>query len=138
LQEGSLNVRITDDGCPPEFQKLGTKRGTKRLDEKTFSPEFVIPKDLIRNNKLGPTPENPDGGDAQVWSAKLVVDGTGATVNCWVVRRMGSALYRDLEIVSERHLRTDLNIEDGTQVTVYLQGQWNQPSNGSALDIGQN
>lgn len=125
LYPGSLNVRIREDGYPPEFSRLGTLPGVCRLDEKRFQPTFVIPRDRIANNLLGPTPRHQDGGDAQVWRAQITVVDSGAAESCWLVRRIGSGLSKDLELVSHKFLRLELDLVDGTAVRVEVKGKWN-------------
>lgn len=123
LHPGSLNVTVDDDGFPTNWDEFGALPRVKRLDSKLFLPEFVIPGPTIENNDR--TPETTgivDGGDAQVWRAKLRVDETGNEIDCWLVRRIGSGVARYLEIVSEFYLRDKMELVDGTKVTVIVAG----------------
>jgi hypothetical protein len=123
LYRGSLNVTINDDGFPTKWDRFGKLPKVKRLDSKLFAPEFVIPGRTIENNILTPQRTGlPDGGDAQVWRANLRVDETSEEVDCWLVRRIGSGVGNYLELVSESFLRSKLNLEDGTRVTVTVTG----------------
>lgn len=121
LCPGSLNVRIHK--YPEAFDDRGIKRATTALDAAQFIPEFEIPREMLANNRLGPKPRVPRGGDAQVWRAVLEVIETGEKLNCWVLRRFGSGLADQLELVSEEKLR-DRGIQDRQRVNVVLQGRW--------------
>lgn len=111
LEPGSLNALIRADGYPDSFDSFGSAPGMKRLDEGLFVPEFVIPKTEIKNNTKG---------DAQVWRARISVPGTGDDVDCWALRRIGSGIARQVELVSEVHMRTEFHLEDGSEVVVTL------------------
>lgn len=121
---GSLNIRINEDGYPKEFSQLEYPNNIKILDKIGFQPEFIIPGNLIKNNKLLPTPEYLNRGSAQVWKALLTNKHSEEAVCCWVVRRFDSGLYRDIELVSHIHLRKKLKLENGNNVEVCISGQW--------------
>lgn len=109
LCPGSLNAGVSS--FPPEFDALGVGEGLKKLDEGKFRPEFVIPKAKIKNNSRG---------DGQVWRARLRVSNSGAEVECWVFRRIGSTIKRQIELVAADHLRQKLNVNDGTEIVVTI------------------
>lgn len=124
LAKGSLNIRISEDGYPEVFSRLGYKNNIKMLDEIGFQPEFIIPGQLIKNNRLSPTQEYPNRGSAQVWRAVLTNKHSGEYIHCWVVRRFGSGLFRDIELISDTNLRKKLKLENGNNVVVCISGQW--------------
>jgi len=126
LVKGSLNICIDEDGYPEEFSNLGHQNDTSILDKTQFQPEFIIPGNLIKNNKLVPSQECHNRGNAQVWRATLTKKCSGDSTNCWVVRRFGSTIYRDLEIVSDIHLRNHFKLENGDRVIVLMFGQWDK------------
>lgn len=102
LVPGSLNVHVTR--YPDEFQSRRLPREVKVLDRCGFQPTFIIPQNAMRNNKLLPDEKRPRRGTAQVWRATITLDGQPETA-CWLLRRIGSGLGHDLELVSERELR---------------------------------
>ena len=123
LQPGSLNVfiEIYPEGFRPP---VGRSEGAYRLDNQNLPCAFMIPGDQITQNKLiyqgGPSP-------AQVWRARIEVLDKGLSIDCWVLRRLGSnAGYNNqggnvLEIVSDKHLRTEYGLEeDGHRVALTL------------------
>jgi hypothetical protein len=124
LLRGSLNIRINEDGYPEEFSRLGYQNNIKMLDKIGFQPEFIIPGQLIKNNKLLPTPEYPNRGSVQVWRAVLTNKHSEEYIHCWVVRRFGSGLFRDIELVSDTCLRKKLKLENENNVVVCMFGQW--------------
>lgn len=97
LCPGSLNARIT--GYPPEFATRRLALSTKTLDIAGFLPAFTIPQAQMGNNKLIPIPAMPVRGTAQLWRALL--DANGQSAKCWVLRRFGSGLADQLELVSD-------------------------------------
>lgn len=125
LQPGSLNVKISADGYPKELLSRCNGELVQKLDSQMLSPEFEIPRNAIQNNKLKPKPDKPRGGDAQVWRASLIVPNRQVPFDCWVLRRFGSRIREQLEIVSDIHLRTELGLVNGTAVVVHLYGTWN-------------
>lgn len=120
LHPGSLNITINDDGYPSEFAKLQTQDKVKNLDSKIFPPAFTIPHAKIKNNTLKPCSEMSDKGTAQAWRANLKPEASDSSHFVWIIRRFGSGLGKQLEIVSEVHLRNALLLKDGTKVTVEL------------------
>ena len=111
LQPGSLNVLIEEypNGFKPP---CGRTEGVYRLDDQSFRCAFFIPGDHIANNELmyqgEPSP-------AQVWRAKLDVPDKALSINCWVLRRMGSNVGSGLagnvlEVVSDKHLRSEFDL----------------------------
>lgn len=121
LYAGSLNVRI--DQYPVEFRQHGLADTVVELDTGRFAPEFEIFRDELGNNQLGPRPDAPRGGDAQVWRAKISVPGAGPIYKCWALRRFGSRVGEQLEFVADQRLR-DLGLKDGQRVLATLLGVW--------------
>ena len=121
LQPGSLNVRIDDNEYPPELLAHKPFNGVPTLDSGLFQPAFVIPQDRMTNNKLTPLPDMPQRGSAQVWRATLVVGHLSAPYSAWVLRRFGSRVGPQLELVSDVHLRDTLSLKDGMEATVALE-----------------
>ncbi len=121
LHPGSLNVSV--DLYPPEFMNRGLRSRVSELDQGRFVPEFEILRNQFRNNKLGPRPGVPRGGDAQVWRAQLSHAGGGPIIKCWALRRFGSQVGEQLEFVAERRLR-DFGLYDGLRVEMALLGEW--------------
>ncbi len=118
LCPGSLNVRVSQNGYPSFFREHQLPNSVASLDARCFPGHFEIAQDQLGNNKLVPTKINPQKGTAQVWRAHLTTDDN--EVSCWVLRRYGSGLTDQLEIVSDRHLRTEYHLKDGQKVTVRL------------------
>ncbi|HKI17144.1 MAG TPA: hypothetical protein VKA15_04665 [Isosphaeraceae bacterium] len=118
LTPGTLNIAIHDDGFPIDFEQLGKGDGLKKLDERNFRPELAIPPWRIVGNTLQPTPDEPVLGSAQVWRAELEVASTGEVATCWMLRRLGSDIVSQIELVSDEHLRRRLNLCDGMVVKV--------------------
>ena len=121
LCPGSLNILINEypPGFKPPKERVG---GVYKLDDQTFRCAFVIPGDLIANNELmyqgRPSP-------AQVWRARLEVSDKGSSIDCWVLRRMGSNVGYQmpgdiLEVVSDKHLRSELELQDGQPVLLTM------------------
>lgn len=122
LFPGSLNVRVI---CyPPEFASRGLRSSTKVLDTAGFEPELVIPQAKMINNKLTPTVAFPTRGTAQVWRASIITE--GRMIECWVLRRIGSGLADQIELVSEIKLRARLGVgrEREWPARVIMQGRW--------------
>ena len=121
LQPGSLNIRVDHKGYPPELTTCDPFLGIKTLDRKLFAPAFLIPQNKMQNNKLKPCAEMPDQGTAQVWRALLHTGQGSSTYAVWVLRRFGSNVGEQLELVSDVHLRKTLSLADGMATTVELQ-----------------
>ena len=118
LCKGSLNVRIKPEGYPELFEELGLPKTTKSLDQRPIKCSFEIGQSEFGNNKLAPMDAMPHRGSAQVWCAVLTI--TDQDIACWVLRRYGSGLRDQLEIVSDVHLRTEYGLTDGLEVQVCL------------------
>ena len=116
LAPGTLNIGITE--FPGGFDELGNGDGLKKLDEGKFRAAAVIPPWRISGNTIQPTPGDPTRGTAQAWRAELQAISTGQTAKCWMLRRTGSSLASQIELVAEEHLRSSLNLADGTAVMV--------------------
>ena len=122
IQPGSLNVLIEKypDGFVPPRARA---EGVYRLDNQIFRCAFFIPGDCISNNELmyrgEPSP-------AQVWKAKLNVPDKKLSIDCWVLRRLGSNVGSEiagdvLEVVSDKHLRSEFDLyEDDRKVTLTI------------------
>ena len=120
LCPGSLNCLIRDDGYPADFERLGKAEGIAKFDEGLFAPEFVIPQASIGNNTLEPTSILPKKGTAQVWRAVLRAVISGKEERCWMLRRIGSSIKRQVELVSSVRLRDVLALNDGDPVAVTI------------------
>jgi hypothetical protein len=117
LAPGTLNIQVGPDGCDG-LAEIGSGVGVKRFDEGRFKPAFLIAQHEIEGNTLKPKAGQPLRGSAQVWRAELIVTATGATASCWMLRRIGSGIASQIELVSADHLRTRLLLNDETQVTL--------------------
>ncbi len=120
LEPGTLNIAIHDDGFPNDFDQLGEGDRLKKLDGRNFWPELAIPPWRIAGNTLEPTPDEPVRGSAQIWRAELEVTPTGEVATCWMLRRLGSDMLSEIELVSDEHLRRRLNLCDGIDVKVTI------------------
>jgi hypothetical protein len=118
LCRGSFNVGISDGGFPDGFDELGEGEGVQKLDRGSFAPEFLIPHNRIRNNSLKPRKGMPLRGHAQVWRATIELPGRQPPLACWMLRRIGSTIKRQIELVSDTHLKTTLDTDDGQTVVV--------------------
>lgn len=125
LYPGSLNLRV--EQYPADLAARSLKNRVSELDRGLFIPEFEIPRNRFGNNRLGPQPGVPKGGDAQVWRALLSRYGDGDRIACWALRRFGSQVGEQLEFVAGCRLR-DLGFHDGLRVTASLFGEWREPS----------
>lgn len=124
LCPGSLNVLIDDDGYPPDFWDRCNGTGVKKLDSQCFRPAYVIPRECIKNNKLKATPELPVRGDAQIWRAELRSVRHSTAAHCWLMRRFGSGLGKQLELVADVKLRDKLGLQERDAVEVIVEGIW--------------
>ena len=122
LCPGSLNVEISADELPKELDILGEGILIKKLDNGALKSAFVIEQKAIINNTIGPNCQVKGRGDAQVWRAKILVEKSKETYNCWVLRRLDSGMTRHIELISDKHLRKALNLLDGDKVLVSLEG----------------
>lgn len=121
---GTLNVRVRRQGFPLEYRASFGQPSVHCLDSRRFLPEAELPWTDIGNNTLPPTAEQPDRGRAQVWRAALQNRATGASRQCWVLRRIGSAITSSLEVVAAEHLRSALALRTGSPVTLTMEGRW--------------
>lgn len=122
LYPGSLNIRVLH--FPTAFREHGLTEDVEALDSGQFAPAFEIPRDLLRNNKLGPSRGMARRGDAQVWRARID-SGQGVALECWVLRRFGSKVGSQLELVAGSRLR-DAGLLDDQLVSVVIYGHWRQ------------
>lgn len=125
LHKGSLNVRISPGGYPPLFANLGLPEVIRSLDTKAFPGDFEIAQHEFGNNGLGPVPGMPNKGSAQVWRATLLVN--GRNLPCWALRRYGSDVGEQLELVSHLHMRSAFHLANGQEVVVTLEQGNAQP-----------
>jgi hypothetical protein len=126
LFKGSLNVLVHPRGYPSLFAERKLPNSTTSLDAECFPPAFVIRHDEIGNNRLRPEPSNPKKGSARVWRALLRAN--GCEIRCWVVRRYGSGLKEQLELLSQEHLRSRYSLQNGHRATVMLSYTADAPS----------
>lgn len=123
LCRGSLNVEISSGVLPKELNNLGEGTLIRKLDNGILKPAFVIEQKAILNNTIGPNGPVRGRGDAQVWRAKILVEKSKETYDCWVLRRLDSGMTRHIELVSDKHLRTILNLQDDDKVLVSIEGE---------------
>jgi len=130
LQPGSLNIRLFADRIPREFSAHGLPPTVTSLDAGRFQPEFEIPQARIANNTIAPDRvRGPRGGDAQVWRAFLSDEGRALDIpQAWVLRRFGSQVGEQLELVSGSRLRDTPGIENDRVVAVRILGRWQTSS----------
>ena len=119
LQKGSLNVRISPKGYPSILRELGLPERVQSLDKRPFAPTFEIAQHEFGNNQLRAEPTMPNKGSAQVWRATLTVGAHNH--RCWVLRRYGSGVGEQLELLSDVHLRTTYKLTNGQQAAVTLE-----------------
>lgn len=122
LKPGSLNVRIA--AYPTQWREHGLALSAKVFDTGIFVPEFRISQDQFGNNRIVPAPSKPLRGSGQVWRALLVTN--GGQLECWVLRRIDSALSDVLEVVSEYAIRSRLGLERNKDwpATLAVYGRW--------------
>jgi hypothetical protein len=118
LAPGTLNIMVNDDGFPEGFIEIGSGDGLKKFEEGKFRPTLLISPWKIAGNTLKHDSDNPTRGMAQLWRAELQVIATGQVTTCWMLRRLGSDITSEIELVSEEHLRSRLNVHDGMSVKV--------------------
>jgi hypothetical protein len=89
------------------------------LDLRPFPPAFEIAQHEFGNNMLKPLPNMLHRGSAQVWRAVL---GTQSHEHrCWVLRRYGSGVAEQLELLSDVHMRSAFQLVTGQSVVVTLE-----------------
>ncbi|MDR6624840.1 hypothetical protein [Caulobacter segnis] len=121
LAPGTLNFR---------YQKLPSALATRgwanisELDHRQFVALFEIPQDAIVGNTLRPGSAGGEKGRAQVWRARLETD--NGSVDCWVLRRIGSGYLEVLELVSAVRIREALSLTEDRlwPATLHIQGSW--------------
>lgn len=129
LAPGTLNIEI--DAFPEGFDGIGEGDGLKKLDKGKFRAALVIPQRKIAGNTLLSTSDEPTKGFAQVWRAELQVITTDQATKCWMMRRIGSDNARQIELVSDEHLRSSLRLVNGTRVKVIVyeaESNWKPPT----------
>lgn len=129
LAPGTLNVEI--DAFPEGFDDIGDGDGLKKLDKGEFRAALVIPQRKIAGNTLMSTSDEPTKGFAQAWRAELRVIDTGQSTACWMLRRIGSSIAPQIELVSDENLRRRLTLVDGTRVKVIVyeaESNWKPPT----------
>lgn len=124
LFAGSLNILIVDAGYPEEFRARQIPLTVKSLDIAGFAPEFTIPQGMMGNNMLKATQEMPKRGAAQIWRAALVAN--GHNIECWLLRRFGSGLEHELELVSKEGIRSTYGLPESVNwpAIVHVFGRW--------------
>lgn len=124
LCPGSLNVKIDSSGYPCEFKNHGLEETVKSLDVALFKAAFEIKQNQFGNNLLTPTDSIPNRGDAQVWKSTLKANNT--SIPCWVLRRYGSGLAWELEVVSDINIRNEYGFsnERDWPCKIELFGEW--------------
>lgn len=124
LSPGSLNIKIRHNGYPIEFSQHKLRATVSSLDKSLFKAAFEIKREQFRNNILFPSKHTPNGGDAQVWISKLEVN--NRLIPCWVLRRYGSRLRTELEVVSDVKIRTTISLSTDIDwpCKLYLYGEW--------------
>ena len=126
LEPGSLNVLIDKTGFPEEFESKFGQR-TEGFDERRFIPEAELHHSQIGNNTLAPKPgEREDKGNAQIWRANLTKIESGQSLQCWVLRRIGSIMPYRLECVAGVKLREILSLPEEAydSVELIVEGRW--------------
>jgi len=118
LAPGTLNIKINDDGFPDGFNENGSGDGLIKFEEGKFRPTLLISPWKIPGNTLKDDSDHPTRGMAQLWRAELQVIATGKVTTCWMLRRLGSDITSEIELVAEEHLRSRLNLSDGMVVKV--------------------
>ena len=116
LVPGTLNIEIDD--FPEGLDDVGEGDGLKKLDKGTFRAALIIPQRKITGNTIKPMPDEPTRGFAQVWRANLEAIASGQASKCWMLRRIGSNIVSQIELVADQHLRSALNLSDGAAVKV--------------------
>jgi hypothetical protein len=122
LAPGSVNVRITS--YPLAWRDHGLAENVKALDTDVYPPQFLIPQSQFGNNQLRPTPFKPNCGIGQVWRATLTAN--GGKLDCWVLRRIDSALWDVLEVVSADPIRSRMKLDPTSNwpAIIALHGHW--------------
>lgn len=85
-----------------------------------FKPAFRISGAHIRGNTIMPNQDWPEKGDAQVWRSTLETNDPPRTIDCWMLRRLGSVLRSVIELVHHENLREAHGLRNGDQVTVVV------------------
>jgi len=127
MQPGTLNVLMETSGFPSRYIEEFGDTETRHLDSRRFKAEVELPHYKIGNNTLSPKiGERPDKGNAQIWRANLTKIESGASVQCWVLRRICSKMPYRLECVAGMKLRDILSLreEDNDSVELVIEGRW--------------
>ncbi|WP_433849055.1 DUF120 domain-containing protein [Brucella pseudogrignonensis] len=111
---GSLNVQIMQ--YPSILQSR--RKQLKALDRGLVPPSIVIPQHEILNNSLRRKLFKPRRGIGQAWRATLHAH--SRSMNVWIFRRIGSHMHDCIELISDKHIRDNLNIHDQDEVHVVL------------------
>ena len=124
LCSGSLNIKINNDGYPKEFKTNGLAETVKSLDAALFKAAFEIKQDQFGNNMLKATEAMPNRGAAQIWKSTLKIN--YSTIPCWALRRFGSGLAQELEVVSDVNIRNEhgLTKDKNWPCKIELYGKW--------------
>jgi len=121
LAPGTLNFKYQE--LPPALATRGWT-DIRELDRRQFAALFEIPQDEIVGNTLRPGSAGGEKGRAQVWRARLETD--NGSIDCWVLRRIGSGYSDVLELVSAIRIRDALSLTEDRRwpATLHVQGSW--------------
>ena len=119
-----MNIKINNDGYPKEFKTNGLAETVKSLDAALFKAAFEIKQDQFGNNMLKATEAMPNRGAAQIWKSTLKIN--YSTIPCWALRRFGSGLAQELEVVSDVNIRNEhgLTKDKNWPCKIELYGKW--------------
>jgi hypothetical protein len=122
---GSLNCCVTE--FPADLHKLaGAGDRIQKLDKGVmFTPEFSIPRELIKNNVVRPRSpgDDPRMGIAQAWRCAVRNEDTGECFTAWHVRRVDGTyppFHGIIELMADRKLRDAHKLKDGTPLTITM------------------
>jgi len=114
---GSLNINIASNGFPKGIRDI------QDLDRGILKSSFTIAHDAIGNNMLRPTSNAPNRGTMHFWPATIQLDESRKIFDAWAARRIGSAYYNVVEVMSDIKLRDKHSLTDGMAVTLTLSAQ---------------
>lgn len=118
---GSLNVRLDRKRLPQHpMLQFAIQGGLRCLDQSDFRPSGYVAFDQVLQNTIKPSAKRPHAGDLQIWPCSLRLLTTGQTHECFVARRVGSAVRWELELVSHCRLRDALPLSNGARVSVTM------------------
>ena len=123
LAPGSLNVLVASSGYPYIYRQLDIPTLVSILDNGFFKPVFTIEHAKFVNNQIIPTAQNPQNGMGQVWRTTLLAESND--IECWMLRRIGSGLKNQIELVSHEDIRATYGLDKNRRwpVTVIVEGK---------------